>query len=102
MNPLKPIILCNVIYKIISKIIVAKLIPLLDKIISLARSAFIPNPWIDENQVIVQEMLHGFNSWKTKPKLMAIKLDLQKACDKVSWKFIQVFLLYLHFNKVFA
>ena len=95
MNPLKPIILCSVIYKIISKIIV-------DKIISLARSAFIPNPWIDENQVIVQEMLHGFNSWKTKPKLMAIKLDLQKACDKVSWKFIQVFLLYLHFNEVFA
>lgn len=34
-NPLKPIIPCNVIYKIISKIIVAKLIPLLDKIISL-------------------------------------------------------------------
>lgn len=89
-------------YKIISKIFVAKLRPYLDKIISPAQSAFIPNRWIAENQVIVQEILHSFKSNKTKPGLMAIKLDLQKAYDKVSWEFIHAVLLHLGFSEVFS
>ena len=52
-NHFRPISLCNVIYKIISKLLTAKLRPHLDKIISSAQSAFIPNRWIAENQVIV-------------------------------------------------
>ena len=91
----KPVSLCNVVYKIISKLLVAKLKPLLDKIISLAQLAFIPNRWIAENHVTVQEILHSFKTWKTKPDLMAIKLDLQKAYDRVSWRFIQAVLLHL-------
>jgi len=98
----KPISLCNVVYKIISKLLVAKLKPHLDKIISPAQSAFIPNRWIVENQVMVQEILHSFKSSKTKPGLMAIKLDLQKAYDRVNWEFIHVVLLHLGFNEVFS
>lgn len=75
-NHFKPISLCNVIYKIISKLLVAKLQPLLNKLISPTQSAFIPNRWIYENQIIVQEILHSFKSRKTKPGLMAIKLNL--------------------------
>ena len=98
----RPISLCNVVYKIISKLLVAKLKPLLDKIISLAQLAFIPNRWIAKNHVIVQEILHSFKTRKTKPDLMAIKLDLQKAYDRVSWRFIQAVLLHLGFNQTFT
>lgn len=98
----KPISLCNVVYKIISKLLVAKLKPLLDKIISLAQLAFIPNRWIAENQVTVQKILHSFKTRKTKLDLMAIKLDLQKAYDRVSWRFIQDVLLHLGFNQTFT
>ena len=42
-NHYKPINLCNVVYKIISKLLVEKLRPLLDKLISPTQSAFIPN-----------------------------------------------------------
>ncbi|KAL0000485.1 hypothetical protein SO802_014266 [Lithocarpus litseifolius] len=97
-----PISLCNVVYKIISKLLIAKFRPLLDKIISPAQSAFIPNRWIAENQVIVQELLHGFKTRKLKLGLMAIKLDLQKAYDRVNWKFIQSILLHLGFNDTFT
>ena len=88
-NPLithhfKPISLCNVVYKIISKLLVAKLRPHLDKIISLVQSVFTPNKWIAKNQVIIQETFHNIKTSKTKPRLMAIKLDLQKAYDRVS------------------
>lgn len=42
-NHFKPISLCNVVYKIISKLLVEKLRPLLDKIISPTQLTFIPN-----------------------------------------------------------
>ena len=86
-NHYRPISLYNVVYKIISKLLVEKLRPLLDKLISPTQSTFIPNRWIAENQIIVQELLYSFKTRKTKPGLMAIKLDLQKAYDRVNWKF---------------
>ena len=101
-NHFRPISLCNVIYKIISKLLTTKLRLHLDKIISPAQSAFIPNRWIAENQVIVQEILHSFKPRKTKPGLMAIKIDLQKAYDRVSCSFIHAVLLHLGFNEVFS
>ena len=91
----RPISLGNVVYKIISKLLVAKLRPHLDKIISPTQSAFIPNRWIAENQVIVQEMFRSFKTRKT-------KLDLQKAYDRVSWDFIHTVLLHLGFNEAFS
>lgn len=101
-NHFRPISLCNVDYMIILKFLVAKLSMLLDKIISPAQSAFIPNRWIVENQIIVQEILHGFKSRKTKSGLMAIKLDLQKAYDRVNWRFIKNVLLHLGFNEKYT
>ena len=100
-NHYRSISLCNVVYKIISKLLVGKLRPLLDKLISPSQSAFIPNRWIAGNQIIVQEILHSFKTRKTKPGLMAIKLDLQKAYDRVNWKFLTAFLLHFGFNETF-
>lgn len=61
-NHFKPISLCNVVYKIISKILVAKLKPLLHNLISPHQSAFLQGRWIIENQVIVQEMMHNLKT----------------------------------------
>lgn len=47
-------------------------------------------------------MLHNFKTSKTKPRLMAIILDLWKAYDRVSWKFIKTVLLHLGFNETFS
>lgn len=101
MDHYRPMSLCNVIYKIISKLLVNKIRPLLHKIISPCQSAFVPDRWIAENQVIVQEMLHSFKTRKVKTGLMAIKLDLQKAYDKVNWKFIQSVLRRFGFRDIF-
>lgn len=75
-NNFRPISLCNVVYKVISELLVAKLRPLLHKIISPCQLAFIPCRWIVENQVIVHELLHSFKTRKVKSGFMAIKLDL--------------------------
>lgn len=83
-NNYRPISLCNVVYKIISKLLVAKIQPLLHKLISPCQFAFIPRRWTAKNQLIIQEMLHSFKVRKVKIGFMAIKLDLQKAYDKVN------------------
>ena len=101
-NHFRPISLCNVVYKIISKLLVTKLRPLLDKFISLAQSVFILDMLIVENQVIVQELINVFKTRKPKSELMAIKLDLQKAYDRVNQRFIQSVLLHLGFNSTFT
>ena len=62
-NQFRPISLCNTIYKIISKILAARLKPLLHKVISPWQSAFVPSRVIQDNSIIAHEVL---NTMKTK------------------------------------
>ncbi len=63
-NHFRPISLCNVVYKVISKLIVSRLRPLLHKMILPYQSTFIPGRWIVGNQLLVQEILHSFKKQK--------------------------------------
>lgn len=51
-NQFRPIALCNVIYKCISKVIVNRIKPILDSIISLFQCSFIPGRNIQHNIII--------------------------------------------------
>ena len=73
----------------------------LSSLISLTQSAFIPGRWIAENQLIVQEILHSFKIRKVKGGFVAMKLDLQKAYDKVNWGFLKMVLTRFGFSSKF-
>ncbi|XP_061367067.1 uncharacterized protein LOC133310186 [Gastrolobium bilobum] len=83
------IALCSVLYKGFSKIIVGKLKPILNKLISPQQVSFVPNRQIQDNIVIAQEMVHSMNRIKGKKGFLTIKIDLEKAYDRMSWSFIQ-------------
>jgi hypothetical protein len=51
-------VLCNIIYKIISKLLANRLKPLLDKVISPFQTAFVPSRLIQDNSILAHEMLH--------------------------------------------
>ncbi|KAM6588245.1 hypothetical protein CsatA_010850 [Cannabis sativa] len=87
-NHFSPISLRNVVYKVISKIIANRIKPLLPQIICPTQAAFVPGRAIQDNNVIAQEIIHSFNRKKGKEGLFAIKIDLMKAYDKMSWGFI--------------
>jgi hypothetical protein len=85
-----PISLCNVVYKIVSKCLVNRMRPLLDNIISLAQSDFVPGRMITDNALLAFECIHHIKQEKDPTKsFCAYKIDLSKAYDRVHWVFLR-------------
>lgn len=80
----RPISLCNVTYKIITKIIVNRIRPLLPDLISPNQSSFILGRTTTDNVIITQEIIHTLRNKKGKPGGMVFKIDLEKAYDFIS------------------
>ncbi|KAL0294302.1 UNVERIFIED_CONTAM: hypothetical protein Sangu_3221500 [Sesamum angustifolium] len=83
----RPISCCNVIYKIITKILVHRIREVLDKLISPSQNAFVPGRSISENILLAQELFSGYNQCRFPPRC-ALKVDLRKAYDTVEWDFL--------------
>jgi hypothetical protein len=99
----RPISLCNMIYKLISKCIVNRLRGLLDEIISPEQSAFVPSRHITDNALIVFECVHEIQRNNSRRgDFYAYKLDLSKAYDRVDWGFLKYVLEKLGFHQKFV
>ncbi|XP_030939755.1 uncharacterized protein LOC115964624 [Quercus lobata] len=70
-NQFKPISLCNVCYKVILKIIVSRLRPLLNKMIDPTQVTFIPDRNIAKNMILAQEIVHNFRTMRKKKGCIA-------------------------------
>jgi hypothetical protein len=82
--------LCNVIYKLIAKVLANRLKRVLGKIISPNQSTFIPGRLITDNIIIAFEALHTMDTrLKGKEGYMALKLDMSKVYDRVEWNFLE-------------
>ena len=53
---------------VISKIIVGRLRPLLNRMVDPAQVAFVPNRWINENVVLAHKIIHSFKHIGKKKK----------------------------------
>ncbi|KAL0288033.1 UNVERIFIED_CONTAM: hypothetical protein Sradi_7110800 [Sesamum radiatum] len=96
----RPISCCNVLYKVITKIIVQRLRLVLDKLISPSQNAFVPGRSIGDNILLAQELFAGYNR-QGLPMRCALKVDLRKAYDTVEWDFLSAVLQMFGFPGTF-
>jgi hypothetical protein len=95
-----PISLCNVVYKLIAKVLANRHKRVLGEIISLNQSAFIPGRLIIDNVLIAFEAFHTMNSrLSRKEGYKALKLDMSKAYDRVEWDFLELIMRQLGFDE---
>lgn len=103
MANLRPIALCNVSYKLISKVLANRMKPMLNLAISPNQSAFIPRRLITDNIMVSFEVLHYVKQKKlSKEGHMAVKLDMNKAFDHVEWNFMEVMMRKMGFDVRFT
>ncbi|XP_074293711.1 uncharacterized protein LOC141620847 [Silene latifolia] len=84
----RPISLCNVVYKLVSKVLANRLKLFLGDIVSENQGAFTPGRSISDNVLIAFEVFHAMKNSRHMEGNMAIKLDMAKAYDRVEWRFL--------------
>jgi ribonuclease HI len=95
----RPISLCNTVYKMVTKTIVNRIRPLLSHLVSPYQSAFVPGRRGVDNVIIAQELLHSMHRKKGRTGSLILKVDLEKAYDRLEWSFIREVLLFFLFPK---
>lgn len=87
MAQFRPISCCNTIYKCISKLLVSRMKPLMDRIISPCQIAFIPGRRMGDNVLLAQAIRKDYHLHHGTARCM-IKLDIKKVFDTLNWQFI--------------
>ena len=97
MVDLRPISLCNVVYKV-SKVLANRLKCVLPEVISETQSGFVAGRYITDNIVVAYEISHYLKRQRSaKFGNVAFKLDISKAYDKLEWCFLEGMLMKLGF-----
>ena len=96
----RPISLCNVVFRITSKVIANRLKKILPSIIGDTQSAFVHGRLITDNVLVAFETMHHINGKKGGKKgEMALKLDMSKAYDRVEWVCLEKIMAKLGFGE---
>lgn len=85
-NEYSPICLIGCIYRIILKLLAKRLNGVMDKLVSLNQSTFIPK-WCLFDRVLVLNEFFDF-ARRNRKGLFLFKVDFKKAFDSISWDYL--------------
>lgn len=89
MKGFRPISLCNVCVKLATKMLVNRLKGLWKEIISSNQGSFVQGRQSIDNVVVCQEVIHSLRYTQARRGGKVLKLDLEKAYDRLKWSFIK-------------
>lgn len=101
LSQFRSISLCNFSLKIITKILANRLKKILKSLISPHQYAFVPERLIQDNIMVAHKAFH-YLKLKKKGSVgqMAVKIDFNKAYDRVEWDFLREVLRKLGFHAI--
>jgi hypothetical protein len=99
-NDYRPISLCNLIYKVISKVISNRIKPFLGRSLSAEQLGFLKGRRIQDAIGAAHECIHNIKQKNLKALVM--KLDLKKAFDSIDWEFLRLILHAVGFGDKFT
>ena len=103
MKDLCPISLCNVVYKILAKVLANRLKVILPELIDEAQSAFVPGHAITDNMMVAFETIHSMKMGsKRRMGDVALKIDISKVCDRLKWDYILEVMTKMGFEPVWV
>ena len=99
----RPISLCNIVYKIASKVMANRLKKVLPDVILEEQSAFVPERLITDNIITPYECMHFMKKKRGRDRrFAALKLDMRKAYDRVEWSYLRAIMLLLGFHQMWV
>lgn len=87
MKDYRPISCCNVLYKVISKILAKRLKKILPGFISPTQSAFVKDRLVMENVLLASELVKNYHKDSVSARC-SMQIDISKAFDSVQWPFV--------------
>jgi hypothetical protein len=97
LNDFRPISLIGSLYKILAKVLAARLKEVIGKLIDPVQSAFAPGRNILDGVLIVNEILDLAK--RRKDSCLLLKVDFEKAYDTVNWSFLKYMLGRMGFDR---
>lgn len=94
-HQMRPISLIGGIYKILSKVLAARMKVVVGKIIGEVQTAFIKGRHILDGVVVLNEAIE--EAKKTKGRRFIFKVDFEKAYDSINWAYLLEMLEHLNF-----
>jgi hypothetical protein len=98
----RPITLLNGDYKILAKILVERLKPLLSKLIAPSQTGFIPGRNMIDNLVVLSDIFDFTRKSSASPAPTVTFIDFEKAYDSISHEALVEILKHLHFPTEFV
>ncbi|GAA0141530.1 hypothetical protein LIER_02655 [Lithospermum erythrorhizon] len=83
--------------KFIAKYIANRLKAIMPQLISNTQSAFVSDRFITDNVLLAYEVHHSLKRKKGQVGCFSLKLDMQKAYDRVEWDFLRVVMVKMQF-----
>jgi hypothetical protein len=93
----RPICLLNVSFKILTKVITTRIGLVVEKVIRPSQMAFLTGRHVMEGVIILHETIHEMH--RKNQNGVILKIDFEKAYDKIKWPFLQQTLHMKGFSK---